>query len=249
MFTVCSKCNLRLTVTATDLRAAQGYVRCGRCHNVFNALAALADDPARQAEAEGTAAATQSRPALTAPEPPSPEPAASGSSAMDPAATDTSLEFNPASTNINEVFIEAVAGEGTGTFESIILSVDEPPAIAGAKEANPGIAPQARSAPGSPLPATHDEPVLTRPTPPEPANEARQVAHDVPDRHFDVDLVIDQDEVTNVPVTPVPPPAVSRAAQHIAAGAQEDEIPFMSTWSAATASMPTSALASAATPR
>ena len=48
MFTVCSKCNLRLTVTATDLRAAQGYVRCGRCHNVFNALAALADDPARR---------------------------------------------------------------------------------------------------------------------------------------------------------------------------------------------------------
>ncbi len=28
MFTVCSKCNLRLTVTAQDLRAAQGYVRC-----------------------------------------------------------------------------------------------------------------------------------------------------------------------------------------------------------------------------
>ncbi len=50
MFTVCSKCNLRLTVTAIDLRAAQGYVRCGRCHNVFNALAALADDPVRPSE-------------------------------------------------------------------------------------------------------------------------------------------------------------------------------------------------------
>ncbi len=51
MFTVCAKCNLRLTVTASDLRAAQGYVRCGRCHNVFNALAALADDPVRHADA------------------------------------------------------------------------------------------------------------------------------------------------------------------------------------------------------
>ena len=68
-----SKCNLRLTVTATDLRAAQGYVRCGRCHNVFNALAALADDPARQAVPASTAD-TQQRPVLTQPEPPHPEP-------------------------------------------------------------------------------------------------------------------------------------------------------------------------------
>jgi predicted Zn finger-like uncharacterized protein len=112
MFTVCSKCNLRLTVTATDLRAAQGYVRCGRCHNVFNALAALADDPARAAE-QATVADTHSRPALT---PPAPAPLAETSTA------DTSLEFNPASTNINEVFIEAAPGERTGTFESIILS-------------------------------------------------------------------------------------------------------------------------------
>ena len=73
MFTVCSKCNLRLTVTAQDLRAAQGYVRCGRCHNVFNALAALADDPARQAVPASTAD-TQQRPVLTQPEPPHPEP-------------------------------------------------------------------------------------------------------------------------------------------------------------------------------
>ena len=132
MFTVCSKCNLRLTVTATDLRAAQGYVRCGRCHNVFNALAALADDPARQAE-QTTAADTQSRPALTPPTP-EPQPATPGASETaqkpeiftDTFATDTSLEFNPASTNINEVFIEAAPDGRTGTFESIILGGEEP---------------------------------------------------------------------------------------------------------------------------
>ena len=113
MFTVCSKCNLRLTVTATDLRAAQGYVRCGRCHNVFNALAALADDPARRPADQPQPADTQSRPALT---PPEPARARTRTAAPTPAGKapfagpDTSLEFNPASTNINEVFIEAAPG-------------------------------------------------------------------------------------------------------------------------------------------
>ena len=41
MFTVCPKCTLTLVVTTVDLRAGQGYVRCGRCANVFNALIAL----------------------------------------------------------------------------------------------------------------------------------------------------------------------------------------------------------------
>lgn len=44
MFTVCPKCALTLAVTAADLRIAQGYVRCGRCLNVFNALARLSEE-------------------------------------------------------------------------------------------------------------------------------------------------------------------------------------------------------------
>src|ERR1700694_5236632 len=44
MFTVCPKCALTLVVTTEDLRVAQGYVRCGRCSSVFNALARLAED-------------------------------------------------------------------------------------------------------------------------------------------------------------------------------------------------------------
>jgi len=52
MFTVCPKCALTLTVTAADLRIAQGFVRCGQCTNVFNALLALSDErqPATSAE-------------------------------------------------------------------------------------------------------------------------------------------------------------------------------------------------------
>ncbi len=156
MFTVCSKCNLRLTVTATDLRAAQGYVRCGRCHNVFNALAALADDPARSTEATA-AADTQSRVTAKSPEPAAQstaQPQPEAASHEDPADTDTSLEFNPASTNINEVFIEAAPNEGTGTFESIVLVSEEPDEaqmVAPAQVvADPVIAPQALSTPVPP---------------------------------------------------------------------------------------------------
>jgi predicted Zn finger-like uncharacterized protein len=48
MFTVCPKCTLTLAVTAADLRTGQGYVRCGRCLNVFNALLALSEEPASE---------------------------------------------------------------------------------------------------------------------------------------------------------------------------------------------------------
>jgi predicted Zn finger-like uncharacterized protein len=58
MFTVCPKCALTLVVTAADLRVAQGYVRCGRCSNVFNALARLSED--RQAAAAAAAQAQAS---------------------------------------------------------------------------------------------------------------------------------------------------------------------------------------------
>src|SRR5437016_8813711 len=63
MFTVCPKCALTLVVTAADLRAAQGYVRCGRCSNVFNALARLVEDRA-------SAAATQVSPPPEQPQAP-----------------------------------------------------------------------------------------------------------------------------------------------------------------------------------
>lgn len=53
MFTVCPKCALTLVVTAADLRIAQGYVRCGRCSNVFNAIVGLSED--RSGQQAGTA--------------------------------------------------------------------------------------------------------------------------------------------------------------------------------------------------
>ena len=98
MLTVCPKCTLTLAVTAADLRAGQGYVRCGRCANVFNALlglteeAALSDAQRRGAgESHGagldTASATASRPILAMPEPAaSPAPARPAAPESAPAA-------------------------------------------------------------------------------------------------------------------------------------------------------------------
>ncbi|HEY2677799.1 MAG TPA: DUF3426 domain-containing protein [Steroidobacteraceae bacterium] len=44
MFTQCSKCETVFKLSAEVLRAAGGQVRCGKCGEVFNALARLAED-------------------------------------------------------------------------------------------------------------------------------------------------------------------------------------------------------------
>ncbi len=46
MFTQCSKCETIFKLSPDTLRSAGGQVRCGRCGEVFNALARLAEQPA-----------------------------------------------------------------------------------------------------------------------------------------------------------------------------------------------------------
>ncbi|MGB5104522.1 MAG: DUF3426 domain-containing protein [Steroidobacteraceae bacterium] len=43
MYSQCPECQARFRVTADDLRAARGTVRCGRCGSAFDALAGLSD--------------------------------------------------------------------------------------------------------------------------------------------------------------------------------------------------------------
>ncbi|MGH8149083.1 MAG: zinc-ribbon and DUF3426 domain-containing protein [Steroidobacteraceae bacterium] len=78
MFTICPKCSLKLVVTAADLRVAQGYVRCGRCSNIFNALVGLSDEQqavlAREQQGEAASRAPDSAPPARTPRPVSPEP-------------------------------------------------------------------------------------------------------------------------------------------------------------------------------
>jgi len=64
MFTACPNCKLHLAVTAVDLRVGQGYVRCGRCDRVFNALLSLGEDPEREPQDGLMATGTTSVPAL-----------------------------------------------------------------------------------------------------------------------------------------------------------------------------------------
>jgi predicted Zn finger-like uncharacterized protein len=45
LFTQCSKCDTVFKLSAEVLRAAGGQVRCGKCGEIFNALAHLAEDP------------------------------------------------------------------------------------------------------------------------------------------------------------------------------------------------------------
>lgn len=136
MFTVCPKCALTLTVTAADLRVAQGFVRCGQCTNVFNALVALSDErqpaaaPAtEEAEvppADAGAPAAQDRPPPARTEA-APEPEETPL-AEDDSIESTSLEFNPAATDLTKIFVEpdAIADdEVTGTYESIVLGTPE----------------------------------------------------------------------------------------------------------------------------
>src|SRR6185437_5996501 len=90
MFTLCPKCALTLAVTTADLRIAQGYVRCGRCLNVFNALARLSE------ERPAVPAPNASAPAADAPAPDAgPAGSSSGVSRQGPATASPQVASSP----------------------------------------------------------------------------------------------------------------------------------------------------------
>jgi predicted Zn finger-like uncharacterized protein len=140
LFTVCPKCTLTLVVTTVDLRAGQGYVRCGRCANVFNALIALREgDPN-----SGTSDTAKRRLLETAPDPsvepargsgvaidpePEPEPEPEHEPEPEPAVEEEALlEFDAAATDVSEIFIsppEAEHDTGSGNYEAVVLSEDQ----------------------------------------------------------------------------------------------------------------------------
>ena len=156
MFTVCPKCTLTLVVTTVDLRAGQGYVRCGRCANVFNALIALREGdpsassdstrrkiletqppqpPAEPAMGAGVAVEPEAAPEPEPePEPePVPEPELELTPEPEPAPVLTeeqSLEFDDTSTDVSEIFIsppEAEHDSGSGNYEAVVLAEEAQP--------------------------------------------------------------------------------------------------------------------------
>jgi predicted Zn finger-like uncharacterized protein len=132
MFTVCPKCTMTLAVTAADLRTGQGYVRCGRCLNVFNALLALSEEPAEQNTA--TPAYSQADPASSSqltralatygehPEAMEDPPEARVHVPPDATAARTYLATERSSDGAIEN--ESSLADGTGSFETIVLEGD-----------------------------------------------------------------------------------------------------------------------------
>jgi predicted Zn finger-like uncharacterized protein len=124
MFTVCPKCALTLVVTAEDLRVAQGYVRCGRCSSVFNALARLTEERG----APEAAAPPAPPPAAQTPAAPArPQRPGLAPSALDEdAISEDALEFDPAKTDVSSVFVEPPPNPqwtaATGTFKAMLAA-------------------------------------------------------------------------------------------------------------------------------
>lgn len=139
MFTTCPNCRLHLAVTPQDLRVGQGYVRCGRCDRVFNALVSLAEELDQDKQSGVVATGTTSVPALeerapeavapsAPPPPPVPEPEPEPDLPPDaPEFTNTIPSFPEEwskVTGINPQLAPEVAVEeqlATGTFETIVL--------------------------------------------------------------------------------------------------------------------------------
>jgi len=225
MFTVCPKCALTLVVTTEDLRVAQGYVRCGRCSSVFNALARLAEDRGTSAESVGPAPAapaasppSEQTPPQTPP-PASPVPVHSVTDAD--AIPEDALEFDPSKTDVSSVFVEPPPNPqwtaATGTFKAMIAANQE------AAQAPP---------PASPAPAPAPKAVIA----------TNQEAAQAQDSDGQIDVEIDPELLASIlhiepPVPPAPtaarppvtPPAISpphpppgeatRAADALAAAA------------------------------
>jgi predicted Zn finger-like uncharacterized protein len=134
MFTVCPKCTLTLAVTANDLRMGQGYVRCGRCANVFNALLTLSEEPVEESSASARGASPASTPAdrasssqiTAALREAAPEHAAPSSewrSQAEPAAG-PSIHLATEKSSDGSIENESNFADGTGTFETIVLEGD-----------------------------------------------------------------------------------------------------------------------------
>ena len=134
MLTTCPHCSLHLAVTAADLRLGQGYVRCGRCVSVFNALISLSDDvdaeerDGEQLSAKGTTSVPALPESAALPEDIAVEDRVGGEDA------DEDEDEEEVEEDADEEQQEAAPPEhslsyderlpGTGTFETIVLEGD-----------------------------------------------------------------------------------------------------------------------------
>jgi predicted Zn finger-like uncharacterized protein len=138
MITTCASCRMNLAVTVADLRVGQGYVRCGRCNRVFNALLTLADDQEEEQDADAAATGTTTVPALEDPEPEDeapeeviietpPEELPAELPAIEDEDEEEDDETWERITPVNPLpthEVDVVESQATGTFETIVLEGD-----------------------------------------------------------------------------------------------------------------------------
>ncbi len=135
--TRCSACGTVFRVVPDQLRVSEGWVRCGRCSQVFNALESLVDletglpwrDPVMGGDGSGAmpldVAAPAARPGMALP-PPSPAAAAvAAEPALDPAAVQLAREF--ASTSAPETRPPPTPEAGPPAFALPLPEAPEPP--------------------------------------------------------------------------------------------------------------------------
>lgn len=125
---------MTLAVTAADLRLGQGYVRCGRCMNVFNALLTLSEEPV-----DTSAAPLQADPASTSQITSALSSAAAAATGIDDsqeveippespgtatAADGPPMQLVTERSSDGAIENESSLADGTGTFETIVLEGD-----------------------------------------------------------------------------------------------------------------------------
>jgi predicted Zn finger-like uncharacterized protein len=123
MSTTCPACRSHLAVSAVDLRVGQGYVRCGRCDRVFNALITLVDDLEEDEQSGLAATGTTTMPVLDDPDL---DVQASGEEIpAEELAEELAQKPSPAvSSSRDDFHVDVVESQATGTFETIILEGD-----------------------------------------------------------------------------------------------------------------------------
>jgi predicted Zn finger-like uncharacterized protein len=114
MFTRCPQCTTVFRVTANQLRAARGDVRCGNCAHVFNAMESLADELPRRRQQEHADA---------------------------PEGDDDAMEFDAPEQTWGEIFIEARPKPGDVALDGEIEAITANPEEWRAMLAELGVAP------------------------------------------------------------------------------------------------------------
>jgi predicted Zn finger-like uncharacterized protein len=125
MFTTCPACRMNLAVTATDLRLGQGYVRCGRCERVFNALMSLADDLDQEEQSGLAARGTTSLPAIQAEEPVLEEPEVDEPVTEEPAVEEPEqIQEEDQAEAQDQIEVQEIAAPEPAESEAVVPNVD-----------------------------------------------------------------------------------------------------------------------------